>query len=133
MRTKTTAIILTAFILISTQAMAYSEKDAINAIIGEAENQGYKGMLAIGCAIRNRGSLKGVYGHRSKRVKNCLYSAKTFVDATRAWNESSKKDITNGATGWGNAKDIEQFKREGWWHKCIVTVIIKDHIFYKER
>ena len=41
---------------------AYAKEDAIRAIVGEAANQGSQGMLAIACAIRNRGHLKGAYG-----------------------------------------------------------------------
>src|SRR3990167_7930662 len=40
-----------------TPSPAYSDKDAIRAVIGEAGNQGYAGMLAVACGIRNRGTL----------------------------------------------------------------------------
>lgn len=74
---------------------------AVNAIIGEAEGEGYMGMLAIACAIRNRGHLRGVYGEKSSRVLGKKYSPKTLELAKKAWKESAVKDITNGADHWG--------------------------------
>ena len=45
-----------------------NDQQAVRAIIGEAGNQGERGMLALACALRNRGTLKGVYGLRAKHV-----------------------------------------------------------------
>lgn len=115
---------------------AVSDDIAVRCIIGEAENQGYDGMLAIGYAIHNRGSLRGVYGCRSVRVLAHLYDVDTYADAVSAWREVKEKwghDITFGATGWGNNSDIRTFERHAWWNHCDVTVIIGDHTFYKCR
>lgn len=102
---------------------------AIKAIIGEAENQGYEGMLGVACAIRNRGNLKSVYGIKSKRVTKV--SNRIIQMARTAWVNSDKIDVTNGATGWGNDSDIRIFKKHKWWGKCGITTHIKDHWFYK--
>lgn len=110
---------------------------AINAIIGEAENQGTEGMSALAHAIRNRAKaqkdlFKGVYGEHAPRVKARKYSPKTFMQAVKAWEESAHTpDPTHGATGWGNAKDLQIFKRAKWFKKAIITAKIKDHFFYK--
>lgn len=102
---------------------------AVKAIIGEAENQGFQGMLAVACTIRNRGTLHGVYGLHSPRVLCCKYSHRTYKLAQRAWKLSKHEDITHGATNWNNTK------REGdnyWTKKMKVVFIYRDHIFYKQ-
>ncbi len=105
---------------------------AIKALIGEGENQGVDGMNALAHTLRNRGTLKGVYGINSPRVNNHLYSAKTYQLAKRSWEESAYSfDITKGATGWGNASDIKIFEATRWFGRCQITVHIKDHWFYK--
>lgn len=104
-------------------------KQAILAIIGEAENQGYQGMLAVACAIRNRGTLKGVYGLNAPRVKQHKYSDATYKLAQKAWYASFRQDITNGATHWEN---IKAFGKPSWSNKMIETYRIKDHVFYRE-
>ena len=70
----------------------------VRAVLGEAEGEGYQGMLAVACAIRNRGTLKGVYGLFAKRV----YSTRSIALAEKAWAASRILDVTKGATGWGN-------------------------------
>lgn len=114
-------------------ASTVSDKQAVLAIIGEAENQGFKGLLAVACAIRNRGTLQGVYGLHNPRVIHHRYSQKTYLLAKKAWAMSKTIDITKRATGWGNAKDINEFAKARWWKNCIVVARIKDHIFYTEK
>lgn len=103
---------------------------AVKAIIGEAENQGYTGMLAVADAIRNRGTLNGVYGWKSYRVVHHKYSIETYNMAVKAWKESARKDITFGATGWGNDKDVEVFRHSKWFPSVYFTAHIGDHWFY---
>lgn len=117
-----------------------SEEKAVQAIIGEAESESYIGMLAIAHAIRNRAHdyhfrdvFKGIYGVNSKRVQDHLYSQQTWDLARLAWKKSfSQPDMTHGATGWGNAGDIAQFKRKGWFKNCVITAHIGKHYFYRE-
>lgn len=110
------------------------DQKAIKAIIGEAENQGFEGLLAIAHAIRNRGNLKGVYGIHAPRVRHHLYSPEILREATQAWQQSAiDYDITHGSTGWGSIHDIQKFEMCRWWEHCVITVKIKDHIFYKEQ
>lgn len=106
---------------------------AVNAIIGEAEGESYAGKLAIAAAIRNRGHLRGVYGERAPRVVGKLYGRDARRDAIKAWEESEHTDPTHGATGWGNDADLREFAKHKWWRKCVVTVKIGNHTFYKER
>jgi hypothetical protein len=129
---------LTAFITLfwmskDADAAEIPEHKAILCIIGEAENQGFEGLLAIAHAIRNRGTLKGVYGLHAPRVRYHLYSREILKEATLAWEQSAiDYDITHGATGWGNKEDILKFCWNSWWSKCDVTVHIGDHYFYKQ-
>lgn len=103
---------------------------AIYAIIGEAENQGFMGMLAVAHAIRNRGTLHGVYGLSAPRVKHHLYTAKTYTAARQAWEQSAIDfDLTHGATHWEN---IKVFGCPSWVKNCVETFRHKDHVFYRE-
>ena len=107
-----------------------SEHKAVLAIIGEAEAEGYNGMLAVGGAIRNRGTLKGVYGLHSYRVTHHLYSHKIYLQAVKAWHDSATNDITHGATGWGNAADVAHFRNSLWFPSVYFTAHIGHHYFY---
>jgi hypothetical protein len=100
---------------------------ATRAIVGEAANQGYRGMLAVAGAIRNRGTLKGVYG-----LKNPIADKQpkwVWTQARQAWSESRTNDITGGATHWENVKAFGVPKWARGMHK---TVRVKDHQFFKE-
>lgn len=125
-------IIVIIFLIITCVGLADAgeipKAQAVRAIIGEASNQGKKGMLAIACAIRNRGTLRGVYGVKAKHVDN---EPKWVWDrAERAWDQSARTDITGGADHWENVKAFG----EPYWAKSMVkTVIIGDHQFYKSR
>lgn len=105
---------------------AYTEAQAVRAIIGEASNQGYEGMLAVACAIRNRGTLRGVYGLKAKHVDQ--QPDWVWARARKAWKESAERDITGGADHWEN---IRAFGTPKWAEKMIRTVQVKDHVFYR--
>lgn len=103
---------------------------AINAIIGEAEGEPYKGKLAVACAIRNRGTLKGVYGETSSRVVQHKYSTKVFVDSVRAWEESFHPEncrFIDGADHWEGTS----FKTPSWAKNMVITATIGNQKFYK--
>lgn len=110
-----------------------TKDNAILAIIGEAEAEPINGKIAIAEALRNRGHLRGVYGVKSKRVLTRAYSASIYRQSEEAWEKSSRSNLTNGATGWGNDADLVKFKQEGWFDRCEVTVRIGRHSFYKCR
>lgn len=110
-----------------------NDQKSILSIIGEAEGELYTGKLALSYALINRGTLKGVFGLRSARVKAHKYSDKTYMEAKRSWeyaNTHPEQDITNGATGWGNANDMKLFNETKWFSKCYVTKKIGNHFFY---
>lgn len=120
-------IIFSTFSCERAGAEVIKKEDAVKAIIGEASNQGYRGMLAVACGIRNRGTLKGIYGLKAKHI----YKEPMWVwdMARRAWKESEHNDIVFGATNWEN---IKAFGEPFWAKKMTKTVKIKDHSFYKK-
>ena len=80
---------------------------AVNAILGEGSNQSYRAMLGIACAIRNRGTLQGVYGEHNAVVKQA--TAKLKSKAQRAWQESADCDIVDGCKFFGSPQDRSYF------------------------
>jgi spore germination cell wall hydrolase CwlJ-like protein len=103
----------------------------VNAIIGEAEGEPYEGKLAVACAIRNRGTLRGVYGEKSHRVLNHKYSHKTFIDAVRAYEESASPincKFIDGADHWEGTS----FKQPAWAKNMITTATIGKQKFYRK-
>lgn len=103
----------------------FTDENCIRACIGEASGEGYQGLLAVACAIRNRGTLKGVYGVNAKHVDK---EPKWVWDrARKAWEESANKDITNGATHW----ESTNFKVPYWAKNMEITLKLGKHIFYK--
>jgi hypothetical protein len=105
---------------------------AVNAIIGEAEGETYDGKLAVACAIRNRGTLQGVYGERSPRVTKHKYGAKVFVDAVRAWEESRYEAncaFICGAQHWQSEEDWK--KHATWIDFCDATAKVGTQIFLR--
>lgn len=113
------------------------DKAVILSIIGEAEGESQTGKNAIACVIHNRGSLTGVYGLNSYRVKNRLYSKNTYKNAVYAWKSAQDEEycqaLIGNSTGWGNDNDIEIFKTKRWWKNCIIVKHIGHHWFYEEK
>lgn len=106
------------------------DKKAILAIIGEAEDQGYQGMYAVACALRNRKTLAGVYGVDSPRVANHRFSMRIYRLAQKAWEASAiGPDITHGAQYWENTN---AFGCPIWCDKMTLTLVFKDHKFFRE-
>ena len=115
------------FCALSLPAGPIAEQDAVRAIVGEAANQGYQGMLAVAGAIRNRGTLQGVYGWRSlpaDRQPDWVWN-----QARATWRESATNDISQGATHWEN---VHAFGRPVWVESMQLTVVIKDHQFFRK-
>lgn len=124
-------IIFTLLILfVAMPAWSMDPSRAVNAIIGEAEGESYIGKLAVACAIRNRGTLKGVYGEKAPRVTKQLYSAKVKADAQKAWKESEGQQscqFIDGADHWEGTK----FKTPSWAKDMKITATIGGQRFYR--
>ena len=102
-------------------------EDCIRAIIGEASNQGEIGMLALAVGIRNRGSLRGVYGFNSTHIDN--EPAWVWDMARKAWKESKENRIHNGYM-WEN---ILAFGEPSWYNDVVEVYRHKDHVFFVEK
>lgn len=129
------SIVLGVFLLVTNckpaNAAEINDADAVKAIIGEAEDQGAKGLLALACGIRNRGSLQGVYGLNAPRVKQNKYSEKVKVQAINAWIASESVEnciFLKGAKHW----ESTDFDKPKWAKSMKVTFKHKKHVFYKE-
>ena len=119
--------LLSVLILSSLQSFgSIDNSKAIRAIVGEAANQGRSGMLAVAGAIRNRGSLKGVYGVKNPAADK--QPAWVWQRAREAWASSATNDITKSATHWENTK---AFGRPYWAKSLTVTTNIGAHTFYR--
>lgn len=86
---------------------AFTNENCIQAIVGEYAKYDYKGMGLMAHAIRNRGTLKGVFGfyaaHVQREPKNI------WVNASLAWFESkTEKDPLHGADEWRSSQDVER-------------------------
>lgn len=122
-------LLLAASLLITPRAeAAIPESQAVKAILGEAEDQGYRGMLAVACALRNRDRLSGVYGVKAKRPNTPGAIPQKYWDmARKAWQESAAQDITSGADHWENVKAYGT----PYWAKGKTPVAqVRDHNFY---
>lgn len=117
----------------------YSEQDIIKAIVGEASDQGYQGMLGVACAIRNRmqmsyyrdDMLQGVYGVNAKHINK--ESPEIFTLAKKAWAESAIRNIIGHAYVWGTDSDIQKFKAQSWFQNMAPVIKIGEHTFYEVR
>lgn len=107
-------------------AATINDHQAIRAIIGEAANQGEEGMLAVACGIRNRRTLRGVYGLHAPHVDK--QPQWVWRMAREAWQKSKHVDIVCGADHWEN---IKAFGKPKWANRMRHTITIKDHAFYK--
>ena len=124
-----TTIVLLACLFCSWSAQGQiSDEQAVRAIVGEASNQGFAGMRAVASAIRNRGTLKGVYGLNAKH--NARESKATWDLARRAWAESAKVDVVGGSTHWDN---IRRFGKPYWASSMDQVMTVRDHVFYRSK
>jgi len=123
---KTTLLLLTLLTSSAVGGRPIPEAQAVRAIIGEASNQGARGMLAVAAAIRNRGTLRGVYGLRAKHVD--AQPGWVWARARTAWAMSATNDITDGADHW---ESVKAFGTPYWAKSMRHTVTIGDHKFYK--
>lgn len=127
--------VIALFILWASIANAdvITDERAVKAIIGEAEDQGYNGMKAVACGIRNRGTLKEVYGEKAPRVLKHQYSEDIEAKAMVAWAISADPEectFIKGATHWEN---IKAFGRPYWVPSMVKTFKYRDHVFYRRK
>ena len=104
--------------------------------MAETVSDGYEGMYAVACVIRNRGGdLNGFYGAKRKDLSDfCNRQGRRFVSQARKIEkmvfEQNSPDITFGATHF---EAIEKYGTPYWVKKMIKTVKIGEHTFYKSK
>ena len=99
---------------------------AVRILVGEAANQGLKGMICVGEVIRHRNSVKGFCGFRSKHIM--AEPKSVWKMAKIAWELSAHTNYTQGADHFENVHD---FGVPCWAKDCVKVYEYKDHVFYK--
>lgn len=119
--------------------MAYAgqipNSTAIRCILGEAGGTTYWEMLTISRALRNRGTINGVYGCFAQiSADEASWRDQTGLNAVAkaAWEASAKIDLSHGATHWGalglDDDWISQMRADGY----IETKKTKFHVYFKK-
>lgn len=121
------AIIITIVYMLMLPAEAYTDQQAVQTIVGEASNQGFKGMVCVGEVIRHNSSLNGFYGLKAMNHRH--EPVWVWKQARKAWQASLKSNYTGGANHFEN---ITAFGEPYWVKRCKLTFIYKDHKFYRE-
>ena len=106
------------------------ETYAWRAIIGESSSQGYHGMLAVACGIRNRGSLYGVYGLNSPHIDK--EPEWVWRMARKAGKESEHNRIHEGDCWGSNIVDKDWLEKMNKSNRFIKVYEYKNHTFFKE-
>ena len=101
------SLLIAILVCVFQQVGAVPQSQAVRAILGEGANQPFVAKLGIACAIRNRGTLHGVYGVNNIRAQHC--TRRVYNDALRAWEALANTDITNGCRYFGCPKDASYF------------------------
>lgn len=101
---------------------------AVKCILGEASNQGERGMQAVGEVLRRRGSTKGLYGCQNGVERKA--SPELRAKARKAWRASKASNITHSADHFEN---IDSFGVPKWARGLKPTVKLGDHTFYRVR
>lgn len=126
-----------AIILLLTLGSTMSEPDAnkiAEVIAAEAANQGYDGMYAVACVMRNRGwDLSGFSGAKRQNL-TAFYKAQPVQvqkDALRIAYRliDGAPDTTLGATHFEN---VNQFGLPYWADGMQQAVVIGAHTFFRE-
>ncbi|MDE2102879.1 MAG: hypothetical protein KGL39_36885 [Patescibacteria group bacterium] len=99
-------LLISAFSFPLSAFPAVSAGDATNAVVGEAAGAPYIVKLGVAAAIRNRDSLRGVYGFHAKH--NATEPEWVWQDAARAWLQSVTNDPTHGAVNFGCKADVDK-------------------------
>lgn len=126
------AVIVSLVLLVSTFVCVevFGQKiPEVDCIIGEASGEGAAGMVAIGQAIKNRGTIKGVAGCHAKHNR---YESQDTIDLARlTWLLLNHGIISGGigdANSWGTQGDIDKNHMD---EKCFMIVKIGSHYFFK--
>jgi hypothetical protein len=122
-----TAVFAIGLIILPPRAPGVSRDVAIRALVGEASDQGLKGMVCVGEVLRRRGSIKGFVGYWSAHLKDEPQWAWRMARA--AWAMSEYTHLTKGANHFYDTRAPE---RPSWTPDCPKVYEYRNHIFCKE-
>ena len=131
----TVAVLMLQGIALGNEAI--NEDQALRCILGEARNQPYKGMCAVGEVLRRSPKIP-FYGASTifyedgswfavEKEKAVLIPPKLVEKARRAWAESVYSDYSKGATHFEGT----DFPIPKWARKMEVTTTIGSQRFFK--
>lgn len=126
---------LTLILLLLSLMTGVSHAEIWQVLMAEAVSEGYDGMYAVACVIRNRGGdLHGFCGAKRKDLASFCsrQGRKAMCDARKIEKsvfELGGVDTTFGATHFEN---IEAFGTPYWAKGMVVTVKIGKHTFFKK-
>ena len=95
-----------------------SISNGTNAVVGEAAADPFITKVAVAEAIRNRGTLRGVYGFRASHNKR--EPRWVWAEARAAWIQSIHTNLTHGARFFGNLQDVRKGTFLGMTLTCIM-------------
>lgn len=104
-----------------------TDEQAVKILVGEASNQGLKGMICVAEVLRTRNSVNGFYGLNAKHSHK--EPAWVWAQARKAWEMSANTHYTQGADHFEN---ILAFGKPCWVKNCVETFRYGAHVFYKE-
>jgi len=124
-------VVLIAACVFYAAGESYNDRLAVQVILGEAADQGFKGKVAVGEVIRNRGRIKG-FSSMQKDLKQFSdkQPKKIRNEAKVAWIFSRFTNYTRGADHFDNVK---AFGEPSWAKEMKKTVKIEDTQFYKAK
>jgi len=105
-------------------------------LMAEAVSEGYDGMYAVACVIRNRGGdLRGFMGaKRSDLDEFCNRQGKRHIEMAKRIEtlvfKNNAKDITGKATHFEN---VGKYGTPYWAKEMVVTCKIGKHTFFTRR
>jgi hypothetical protein len=106
---------------------SFTREQAILAVLGEESD--FEAQKLIAATIRARGSLKGVFGGRSARIREGRYARAEYAQAVRAWDASVGMQ---GYGGWGCEADLRKWENQAWFKHCRI-VAVAGRTFFWER
>lgn len=114
---------------------AHAAPEIWKVLLAEAASEGYDGMYAVACVIRNRGGdLRGFCGAKRKDLDGfCERQGRKYIDMAkdierRVFTENAP-DSTDGATHFEN---IEKYGVPYWAKGMTVTAKIGFHTFFRK-
>ena len=113
-------------------------KDLWKGLIAEATSDGYRGMYAVACCVRNRlnkGMSAGLVGLKRKDLdsfvkKEGVRREKEAKDIVRQVFEENTQDVTGGAIYF---ECIERYGKPSFIRNTIRTTKIGEHTFFKDK